>query len=477
MQRWARRALTYYWVLTAAVLGSFVLVWLSPAVSLVDVYEPGPGSNEPSLIVSVALFWCLVGIVLWRLSRHEVTSDTLPLFAGAVVVSMLYLTFLREHVWFGDYRAYMTAAKAMLVGASLPDRYLYPPFWAFLLSLIQRAFGGGWVGDGASMLFIYIVNHLSTVGFFILGALFLSRCGLSRALSSLLMFAAMVVNVPVLRNMVYLQVNLVLVDLILAGVLVFRRSVVLSALLFALGTHIKIMPLAFVPLFLYRREYRWVVFYGLFCAGIAWVTTLTGGIVYYREFLENLGRWDPAPFRSSSFLSLFERTGRLVPFRVPAAGLFNATRVALGLAVYALSYLSIRRGIFARGPDPRTAGIINGLVPLVFLMPIVSPAVWVYHLVALIVPAVLTLGYMRGTRLLSLWTVGYCLTFLLPTFDFYPWSYLRLAGWVALLAAMSDAVRHPPSSRWIDTLDRAVSGALARVADEMGTAFRQGSPG
>ena len=91
---------------------------------------------------------------------------------------------------------------------------------------------------------------------------------------AVLLFAVMVVNVPILRNMVYLQVNLILVDLVLAGVLLFRKSVLLSALMFALATHLKVVPLAFVPVFLYRREYRWVVFYVLFCAGIFWVTTL-----------------------------------------------------------------------------------------------------------------------------------------------------------------------------------------------------------
>jgi hypothetical protein len=462
----------YYWALTAAVLASFVLVWRGPAVALADVYEPGPGTNEPSLIVSLVLLWCLLGIVLWWLTRRGLTADTLPLLVGAVVVSLLYLALLRERVFFGDYRAYMGAARAMLAGAPLPDRYLYPPFWAFLLSLIQRAFGGGAVGDGAAMLFIFVANHLSVVGFFILGSLFLRRCGLSRALASLLMLAAVVVSAPVLRNMVYLQVNLILVDLVLAGVLVLRRSVVLSALFFALATHLKVVPLAFVPVFIYRREYRWVVLYGLFCAGVAWMTTLTGGVAYYREFIENLGQWHPAGLRSCSLYSFFERTRRLLPFGLPAGGLFNATRVVLGGWAYALSYLSIRGRVFAEGPDARTAAVINGLVPLWFLLPIVAPTVWVHHLVVIIIPALLVLGSMRGARNVSLWVAGYFFTFLLPAFDFYPWSYLRLAGWLALFAALSIAVRRPRASRWIRKVDRAVSAAVAGAVRELAAAYR-----
>lgn len=472
MQRGARRGLVFFLVLTLGILTSFVLVSRGFPVSLGNVYEPGPGTSEASLIASLILLWCLIVTVLWWLSGRKVTKDTLLLFVGAVVISLVYLTFLREHVWFGDYRAYLDAAKAMRIGAPLPERYLYPPFWAFLLSIIQSSIGGV-LGDRVSVLFCFVLNHLSIVGFFVLGSLFLSRCGLSRAFSSLLLFAAMIVNVPILRNMVYVQVNLLFIDLVLASVLVLRRSVLLSALLFALATHLKVVPLLFVPVFLYRKEYRWVICYGLFCAAIAWVTTLSGGIGYYRDFAENLMQWRPAAVRSCSIYGLLKSTNRVFGSRLPADGLFNLTRAVLGLWVYALSFFSIRREVFARLPDARSAGIINGLVPAMFLMPIVAPTVWVYHLVILIIPAVLALGYMRGMRRLGLWSLGYFFTFLLPTFDFYPWSYLRLVGWLALLLALSYAVLSPRTSRWVDSLDRAVSAAVAGVVDEVAAVFRR----
>ena len=473
MQGWARRALIFFLVLTIGILISFLVVWWSSAVSLGDVYELGTGSFEPSLIVSVALLWCLVGTALWWLSRREVTSDTLVLLVGAVGISLLYLSVLREHVWFGDYQLYFRAAKTMGAGAAMTSRYVYPPFWAFFLSTIGKAFGGGEVGDWAIILVCFVLNHLSIVAFFILGSLFLSRCGLSRTFSSVLLFAAMLVNVPILRNMVYVQVNLLLVDLVLAGVLVFRRSVLLSALLFALATHLKVMPVLFVPVFLYRKEYRFVIYYGLLLAAIAWVTTLSGGIGYYRDFAENLAQWHPAALRSCSLYGFFKRTDMLLQSRLPFDALFNLTRVVLALWVYALSYFSIRRRVFSAGsPDSRSEGIINGLVPLMFLLPAVSPAVWPYHLVLLIIPAILALAYMRGTRRLGLWGLGYFFTFLLPVFDFYPWSYLRLVGWLALLLALSDVVLSPRTSRWVETLDRVVCEAVGRVADEVAAVFR-----
>jgi hypothetical protein len=108
-----------------------------------------------------------------------------------------------------------------------------------------------------------------------------------------------------------------------------------------------------------------------------------------------------------------------------------------------------------------------------FLLPIVSPTVWVHHLVILIVPTVLALTHMRSTRYLGLWGAGYFFVFVLPVFDFYPWSYLRLAGWLALLLALSDAVLSPRTSRWVDSLDRVVCAAVAGVVNDVGEALRR----
>ena len=120
------------------------------------------------------------------------------------------------------------------------------------------------------------------------------------------------------------------------------------------------MPALFVPVFLLRREYRRVGYHVLFLAGIAWVTTLRGGIGYYVDFLGNLGGWHPAALRSCSVYSFLERTRRLFGMALPVGALSNIVRVALALWVYALSYLSIRREVFAEPSDARLAGAALG---------------------------------------------------------------------------------------------------------------------
>jgi hypothetical protein len=227
------------------------------------------------------------------------------------------------------------------------------------------------------------------------------------------------------------------------------------------------VPVLFVPVFIYRKEFRWVIYYGLLSVGIAWVTTLSGGIGYYLEFLGNLGQWHPAALRSSSIYSFIERTHRLLPVELPVSALSNTARVLLGLWVYALSYLSIRRGVFTGSERTRSTDVINGLIPLMFLMPVLSPTVWVHHLVVLILPAILMLVYMSERPRLGLWCTGYFFTFLLPTFDLYPWSYLRLAGWLSLLVVLSDAILRPRGSPWIGALAQGVDSAVEGVAERM----------
>jgi len=468
MQALARRWLSFFLILSAAILAFFAFVGWSPAASLDELYTLGPATNEISLVVSVSLMWLLVGFALWWLSFRRVTQETALLFAGAIAVSLVYLAFLREHVQFMDYRAFVQAARTMLAGQPLPERYIYPPLWAFSLSLLQRAFG-----EQAPALACFATTHISLVAFYVLGVLLLARCGVSRTLASLLMFAAVVVNVPILRNVVYVQVNLLLIDLVLAGLLVMRRSTLLSALFFALATHLKIVPVLFVPVFIYRKEYRWLAYYVVLCVVIAWLAPFGGGFAYFRDFVGNLGQWHPARLRSCSFYGLFHNTDRIFELGLPVDALFNVVRAVLGVWIYAVSYISIRRETFSRSDDLRTSAAINGLMPLMFLMPAFSPAAWSYHQVLLILPAVLTLLYLRGPRRLGLWSIGYFFTFLLPVFDLYPWSYLRLVGWVALLVALTDAVLRPRTSRWLENIDEAVNAGLSAATAAVSSASRR----
>jgi len=69
---------------------------------------------------------------------------------------------------------------------------------------------------------------------------------------------------------------------------------------------------------------------------------------------------------------------------------------------------------------------------LLILMVMVSPLVWEHH------PVLLALSYIAVATVLApsdwaLFVFAYFLEFLMPTFDFYPWSYGRLVSPLILL--------------------------------------------
>ena len=80
-------------------------------------------------------------------------------------------------------------------------------------------------------------------------------------------------------------------------------------------------------------------------------------------------------------------------------------------------------------------------MPLLFLWLVLSPTVWVYHLVVLIVPALMLTPHLRTTSRQAAFMAGWFLVFCFPTVDVYPVSYLRLVGWLGLLVLTAIVIR------------------------------------
>jgi hypothetical protein len=384
--------------------------------------------------------------------------------AGAFTVALLYTAFLREHVSFGDFRAYIRAAENIIAGEPFAKRYVYPPLWASFLAHIYRAFG-----RHGAVLACFVVNQLSIVLFYILASLFVSRCRLSLSLSAILVFFALIVNVPVLRNTVYVQVNLLLVDLVLASVLVLPKSALLSAGLLALGAHLKVVPILFVPVFLLNRKWRWFGYFVCVLLGLVLLTSLTDGRSYYHDFFNNLKIWSVPALRSSSIYGFLVNTSRYLSVELPVGMISRTATVALVVLLAYASGVAVRRRSFAHTGVVSLDNIINGIVPLFFLMPVISPVVWIHHLVTLIVPAILVFGCLEDSVQGFLFAMGYCFTFLLPVFDCYPWSYLRLAGWLILLVLMIRIVGSGRAPDWIRVVDEEVNSTVRSLAQRLGS--------
>jgi hypothetical protein len=105
--------------------------------------------------------------------------------------------------------------------------------------------------------------------------------------------------------------------------------------------------------------------------------------------------------------------------------------MALAGACLALALVHVRRGTFAAGTSQRAA-VFNAMPALLVLMVMVSPVIWEHH------PVFLALSYVAIATVLTpadwpLFGLAYFLEFLMPTFDFYPWSYGRLVSPLILL--------------------------------------------
>ena len=236
--------MTIYVALTVAVLVYLILLWQSPDLSLSGLTRTGPRTNPLSLGISLTFMWLLATAVLILAVLRKINAGNIVLVVSGAVVALAYLVFISERFYFGDYKAYVRAAENIVAGQPFHSRYIYPPFMASVLAHIHRA-----LGSQVAVLACFIQNILSLWAFFILGSLLLRRSGLSLHLSSILLAVAMIANVPVLRNVKYVQTNLSYTDLILAAILVLPRSRLLSAISLAVGTHLKVVPVLLLPLF------------------------------------------------------------------------------------------------------------------------------------------------------------------------------------------------------------------------------------
>ena len=424
-----KRAAILVWIaLTAGMALQASLTWFGPPnPHLSALMDPGPGSNPYITAAAVFLSWMTLGGALILLTSSTIT----PARAVAVIcylsLALLYINVMRERTYYGDFDNYFHAALNLRDGATLPDRYLYPPFWASLLAPLT-SFGEEWTFTAA-----WTMNLVSTVLVFVLLAKTLERYGFAAPLAVAVTVAFGLVNVPILRTLGYAQVNLHVLVFILLTLLWYPRSRVLSAIALAVAVNLKISPVALAFGFLLVRDWRWLTWFGLSVLVIGAAPALAWGWGPYGDVLSNLRNLvetDGFTFREASIDSFVRATGHVAGLRLEVA--IWPAKALLAAACVALSVVHVRRGTFVAGGS-QAAGVLNAMPALLILMVMVAPLVWEHH------PVSLALSYLVIATTLTpadwpLFGLAYFLEFLMPTFDFYPWSYGRLVSPLILLA-------------------------------------------
>lgn len=446
----------------AAVNGALLLA-KGPAV-FSDLVQVGPVSGLKLTYAALGLVWLSSGLVLALLRRPEYRARHGLVTLCCFLTLLLYANVLRERSEYPDAGDYIRAAFDLAEGRPLHERYIYPPLLAAACELLVP------FGRGGLRLALWVSNVLAVSAFTGLLALALGRYGFGRRTAAALALGFVAVNVPVLRTLAYGQVNLHVMNLILAALLAYPRRPGLSALALALAVHLKSSPVVLVLPFLTERSWRWLAAFSASVLAVAGLLYAAHGAQPFWDFLHNargVYAWTDLSFRENSVDSLLRSTAALVGGPLAALDRPLARSLAKGIVMaFALGVaaVGIVRGAFVAGrplADVPTPGndLLNGWPALSVLMVLASPLFWEHH------PVFVALPFLAITRRLatpaewSLWSLAYGFVYLLPTFDFYPWSFARLLGLLVLLGLLHRVAGRAGDGRLFRSLEQSLEPA------------------
>lgn len=431
MTRTVRNTLIGWGLITVLIIFQFVWIYSRHGFAGFDAFiQEAIYTHIPITLASAALTWLLVGLLLWLILAGKFTKETGLKWAGFFLIAFLYLNVLRERVRYGDIDYYTQAAFALIENNPLPDTYFYPPLWATLLSLLTP------FGENGILLIAWIANVLSLLLFYLLLQRALELYQFNSSAAALTSALFILVNMPVIRTFMYVQVNFHVMNFILLSILFYRDRVFLSAFMLALAIHFKASPAVLVLAFLLDFNWKWLAWFAASMIMVALPTIALYGVRPFFDFINNF-LFISAPHALSLHDSSFDSAigMALSYFRADFAIVRALVLLAKVLTALAVIFLCIRsRGFFSSGTG--RGGLFDSIIPLFVGMTLLSPLVWEHHAMFLTLPFLLLLKKLESpTEWIAYGTV-YLLVFLTPTFDYFPWSYGRLLGILILLGLL-----------------------------------------
>jgi len=434
MSRSSRIALAVWAAITLVVAASLLVIyWWRGANELLIMIQTGPITDLTVTLYSVAFTWLLAGLLLFLLSSNRITFKNIFLWVGFFLTAFVYLNLLRERADYGDVDYYARAALDLYAGKHLPPEYLYPPLWANLLELFAP------FGEKAIVYFAWLLNLFSLFAFYFLFTKTLEHYNFSPRLAALTATLFLLVNATLLRTLFYVQVNLHVLNLILLGILLYRDRPFLSALMMALAVHLKASPAVLVLAFLLELDWKWLAWFVISMFLVALPTLILHGTSPFMDFLNNaflLAQSHGLSFRDNSFDSLFTALGEF--FNLASLWtriLVYVSKALLAAATFFVMTLCVRNRTFYQSKE-HGAKLFNAIPPLFILMTLASPVVWEHHGLFTALAFVLLLKRLDTPSEWMWFGFAYFLEFILPTFDFFPWSYGRLIAPLIVLALM-----------------------------------------
>ena len=431
MTRTVRTALIGWGLITLLIIAQFLWIYSRHGFAGFDAFmQEAIYTHIPIALASAAMTWLLAGFLLWLILTGRITRETSLKWAGFFLIAFLYLNVLRERVRYGDIDYYTQAAFALIKNNPLPDTYFYPPLWATLLSFLTP------FGENGILLVAWIANVLSLLLFYLLLQRVLEIYQFNSFTAALTSGLFILVNMPVIRTFMYVQVNFHVMNFILLSILFYKDRPFLSAFMLALAVHFKASPAVLVLAFLLDFNWKWLLWFTISMILIALFTVAIYGFSPFFDFINNF-LFISAPHALSMHDSSFDSAIgiALSYFRVDFAMVRLLVLLAKGLTALAVIFLSIRsRGFFSNGEGK--GHLFDSIVPLFVGMTLLSPLVWEHHALFLTLPFLLLLKKLESPAEWILYATAYLLVFLTPTFDYFPWSYGRLLGILILLGLL-----------------------------------------
>jgi len=453
----ARTALLAWAGLTVLIGAVCLTIYLRMGYTGFDHFiQQPPLINLPVSLTSVALVWLSAGALLALVASGGMGGKNLFTLSGFFVVLWSYLNFLSERWRYGDYTYYFESAATLFRNEPLHGSYFYPPLWATLTQFLVP------LGQDRFFLVLWLLDVLSLAALFFLLKKVLERYGFGPQLATLVTTAFMLVNAPLLRTLVYVQVNLHTLNLILLAVLLYPRRSFLSALTLAAAVHLKGSPAVLVLAFVLVKDWRWVGWFAVSMVAIAGLTVLTDG---FGPFVDVLQHWQGLALSENTIFhdTSFDSFWRSTALYVPISATWTRVLIYLGKAALAVGAIwsmarCVRQEQFVKR---RLAGstMLNALPPLFILMTLSAPVVWEHHGVFVALSFLLMLKRLETPHEWLWFGFAYLLEFVLPTFDFYPWSFGRLVAPLLILWQMwwlagrrGDGIVFTRLNRWFEKL-------------------------
>jgi len=438
------------WIgLTLLVIASLVMIYIRNGTTGLNLFiQQWPLSNLVVTLAATTLTWLLLGALLYLVVNEKINPGNIFTVAGFFLVMFIYLNILRERFRYGDYAYYIEAATALLNNQTLPDTYLYLPLWATLLQFILP------LGDQGILAILWTVNMFALGVFYFLLIRVLERYQFSNRLAVIVVVLFILINAPIQRTLGFVQVNLLVMDLVFLSILAYPKNTILSALTLALAIHLKTSPAVLVLAILLDLNWRWLAWFALSFLVIAAIPVAINGISPYYDYLNNIAVLTQIPdtnFHDTSFDSFLRFLNPFLGINILWTRIMIYTgKAALLFTTITVMLKNLRNQSFVIGENK----MLNALPPLFVLMTLASPIVWDHHGIFVTLSFLLMLKRMEAPASWIWFGFAYFLEFVLPSFDFFPWSYGRLIAPMIVLGMMWFSTSKNEASRFFTSANQ-----------------------